>query len=55
MVELGEDLYRSRGNDMDKVPGVVHGQVFFGYCSSCEGSGVPRAEVGDYDRIGVCG
>ena len=40
---------------MGRVPWSFHGQVFFGYCSSREGSGVPRAEVGDYDRIGVCG
>ena len=31
------------------------GQVFSGYCSSREGSGVPRTEAGDYDRIEVCG
>ena len=34
---------------MDRVLGAVHGQVFSEYCSSCEGSGVPRAEVGDDD------
>ena len=32
MVKLGKDLYRPRGNDMDKVPGAIHGQVFSGYC-----------------------
>ena len=49
MVELGKDLWRSRGNDMDRVLGAVHGQVISGYCSSREGSRVPRAEVGDND------
>ena len=32
---------------MGRVLGAVHGQVFFGHCSTCEGSGVPRAEVRD--------
>ena len=35
---------------MGRVPGAVHGQVFSRHCSTCEGSGVPRAEVEDYDR-----
>ena len=34
---------------MDRVPEVVHGQVFSRYCSSREGSRVPRAEVEDDD------
>ena len=40
---------------MGRVPGAVHGQVFFGYCSSSEGLGVPRAEAGDDDYDGLCG
>ena len=32
MVELGEDLEGPRGNDMGRVSGAVHGQVFFGNC-----------------------
>ena len=40
---------------MGRILGAVHGQVFSGHCSSREGSGVLRAEVGDYDPIGVCG
>ena len=40
---------------MGIIPGAVHGQVFFGHCSTCEGLGVPSAKVGDYDRIEVCG
>ena len=40
---------------MDRVPGAVYRQVFFGYCSSCEGSRVPRAEARDNDCDGVCG
>ena len=28
MAELGVDLYGLRGNDMGRVPGAVHGQVF---------------------------
>ena len=55
MLELGEDLQRSRGNDMDRVPGAVHGQLFSGHCSSCEGSRVPKAEAEDDDSDGVCG
>ena len=39
---------------MGRVPGAVHGQVFFGYCSPREGSGVPRAEAGDDDCDGLC-
>ena len=39
---------------MDRVPGAVHGQVFSRHRSSREGSGVPRAEVGDNDSDGVC-
>ena len=31
------------------------GKYFSGHCSSRESSEVPRAEAGDYDRIGVCG
>ena len=34
---------------MGRVLGAVHGQVFSGHCSTCEGSRVPKAEVGDYD------
>ena len=40
---------------MERVPVAVHGQVFSGYCLSREGSGVPRAEVGDVDCDGLCG
>ena len=34
---------------MDRVLGAVHRKVFFGYCETCEGSGVPRAEAGGDD------
>ena len=34
---------------MGKVLGAAHGQVFFGHCETCEGSEVPRAEVGGHD------
>ena len=40
---------------MGRVPGAVHGQVFSGYCSSHEGSGVPRAIAGDDDCDELCG
>ena len=30
---------------MGRVPGAVHGQVFSEHYSTCEGSGVPRAEA----------
>ena len=47
MVELGEDLYGPRGNDMGRVLGVIHRQVFSGHYWTCEGSGVPIAEAKD--------
>ena len=31
---------------MGRVSGAVHGQVLFRDCEACEGSGVPRVEVG---------
>ena len=40
---------------MGRVPGAVHGYIFSGYCSSREGSRVPRAEVGNNDCDGLCG
>ena len=46
---------RPRGDDMNRVPGAVHGKVLSGYCEACESSGVPRAEAGDDDRDGLCG
>ena len=39
---------------MDRIPGVVQGQVFSD-TTRHEGSGVPRAELGDDDSDGVCG
>ena len=40
---------------MGRVPVVFHGLVFSRYCSSRQGSGVPRADAGDDDYDGVCG
>ena len=40
---------------MGKVPGAVHGQVFFGYNSSRESLRVPRAEARNDDNDGVRG
>ena len=38
---------------MGRVLGVVHGKVFSRYYEICEGSGVPRVEVGDDDCDGI--
>ena len=40
---------------MDRVSGAVNGYVFSRDCEACEGSGVPRAEVGGDDCDGLCG
>ena len=40
---------------MGRVPGDVHVKVFFGYCETCKGSGISRAEAGDDDCDGLCG
>ena len=40
---------------MGRVLGAVHGQVLSRDCEACEGSGVPRAEVGSDDCDGLRG
>ena len=49
MVELGKELLEAM------TWAEFHDLFMCKYCSSRKGSGVPRAEAGDYDRIGVCG
>ena len=55
MVEMGEGLQRLRGYDMGRVSGAVHGQILSRDCEACQGSGVPRAEVGSDDSDGLRG
>ena len=40
---------------MGRVSGAVHEEVFSRDCETCEGSRVPRAEIGNDDSDGVCG
>ena len=40
---------------MGRVLRAVHGQVLLRDCEACQGSGVPRAEVGGDDCDGLCG
>ena len=40
---------------MGRVPGAVYGVVFSRDSEACQGSGVPRAEVGSDDSDGLCG
>ena len=40
---------------MGRVSGAVHEQVLSRDYKACQGSGVPRAEVGGYDCDGLCG
>ena len=40
---------------MGRISGAVHGYVLSRDCEACEGSGVPRAEVGGDDCDGLRG